>query len=174
MQTLAATLRNHIETEYRDFVQMLADGAELNPAATVKVLAGVQRSPEQLQADVLRVLSRKADVDQLAEVERLSADVEQAQEAYRAAVEKQEIAKAELARANQRKAEDDNLDNRKTVNEIRRRLSDANDEGSLSFRRLESARNKRDSLRDELTRRLAATAIPQTDAAVPENFALCD
>lgn len=170
--TLAATLRKHVETAYRGLVSELADGAELNPSAAVKILAAVQRTPEQLQADVLRLQSRRRDVEQLAEVERLTVEVEQAQDAYRAAVKKQEASKAELSKAEQRKSADDNLENRKAVNESRRRLSDANDESALAFRHLEVIRKRRDGLRDELTRRLAETAISETDPAVPENFAL--
>lgn len=121
------------------------ESGEFRPA--VKILAAVQRSPEQLQADVLRLESRRRDVEQLAEVEQLTVDVGQAQDAYRAAVAKQETAKAELARADQRKSADDNLENRKAVNESRRRLCDGNDESALAFRHLETVRKRRDTLR---------------------------
>lgn len=172
MCNVAEVIRRHVDGEYRKLVESLADGDELTPAAAVKVLSALLRTPEQLQADVLRLQSRRHDVARLKEVEELTQELEHAKEAYRAAVVAEQTARAELARAQSNKSKSDTLETRQQYNETCRRLCDASDATGFAFRAMESARRQRDSLRDELSGRLQATGIAGTDATQARNFAL--
>jgi chromosome segregation ATPase len=174
MEAVANRIKEHVEKPYRALVKSFADAKKFDIENTVHVLTQAGRTPEQLDADVACLLARRSDAKLLADVEKLTADIEAASERYREATKQIESLQEHLSKAAHDKRQADNLETRRAFNDASKRFHDAKDEGDFAFKSLSSLRDRRDKLRTEVLERLTKTAIPGTDIAQPENFKLCE
>lgn len=174
MEQVAEIIKAHVEKPYRALVKLLGDGKKFDITDAVDILTRAGRSPEQLDADVERLLNRRADVVLRAEVHQLSKQIEAAVKEYGAIVSEVDSLKTEFSIAENRKRHDDNLETRKAFNQVKQRLNDAQDARSFAFRTLSSLRDRRDKLQAEVFERLTKTGIPNSDVTQAENFALSE
>jgi len=164
-------LKDRIDAAYREQVIAAANGADLNLDQTVAVLAHIQRSPEQLAADVNRLRDRRRLAERLGELASLDQDVAKALQEYQRTDRLKRAAHDRLDQASSEHTRKKSVDTQLALNRGKHAVADAATRRMSSFKALEAAKRRRDLLKQEVLGGLETTALDGSDPTTAENFA---
>jgi chromosome segregation ATPase len=173
MGSIAQDLRGSIDQAYRELVIRVSDG-DIDVDECIQTLSHAQRSPEQFEADVLRLHSRREAAEQVARAGQLGQQIEAARDKVLAARRIKEAAFAAVSAANHAvKHLADNRDTRRALRAVRVELENARDDLSEATAEIDRLRAEQERLYKPAQECLRKTGLGH-DALVPENFALSE